>query len=227
MLSKFVEHPLCVSADSDLIKVRLQTQPLHPQPHYTGALDCFKKLTVTEGVRGLFRGVSMPLLGATLENASLFLTYNQTQHILRVASDRPPDSTDPLPFSLLAVAAAVSGAVTGIVLTPFELIKCKMQVQTMARGEVHSPISLITRTIREGGFSGMWLGLSGTLIRETGGGVAWFLTFEAATKELVSLHKRQNPSFERRDLGAFELMASGAAAGIAYNTSLFPVRLSC
>ena len=41
-------------SSSDLVKVRLQTQP-HDIPHYTGALDCFRKTIQNEGFRGLFR----------------------------------------------------------------------------------------------------------------------------------------------------------------------------
>ncbi|WFD33978.1 mitochondrial ornithine carrier protein [Malassezia cuniculi] len=214
IFGSIIEHPF------DLIKVRLQTQPMHPVPQYAGAFDCFRKLVAAEGVKGLFSGVSMPLLGATLENATLFVTYNQVQHVLRVVNGI--DEATALPFAMLGVAAGASGAMTGFVLTPFELIKCKMQVQTMAGGAVRSPISLIAQVVRESGPSGLWLGLSGTLLRETGGGVAWFLTFEAITKNLVAMHKKTRPSFEKKDLSAPELMVSGAASGIAYNTSLFP-----
>ena len=224
MMSKVVEHPF------DLIKVRLQTQPTHPAPHYRGAVDCFLQTVAHEGVRGLFRGVSMPLFGATLENASLFLTYNQVQRALRGAMGIAPDA--PLPMHMLAVAAAASGAAAGLVLTPVELIKCRMQVQMMAQalhGTNAAPLisapALIMRTVREAGIRGMYVGLVGTLVRETGGGVAWFLTFEACTAELARLHAQRaedgvKPS--KKDLGSLELMASGALAGMAYNVSLFP-----
>lgn len=215
---------MCVIADSDLIKVRLQTQPLHPVPHYSGAFDCFRKVLAADGARGLFRGVSMPLLGATVENATLFATYNQTQRALRYLCGSTVDSNKPLPFSMLGIAAAVSGATTGFVLTPLELIKCKMQVQTMAGIRQRSPAALVADMLREDGIRGLWVGLTGMLLRETGGGVAWFLTFEACTKKLVAMHKQRDPSFEHKNLGALELMASGAAAGVMYNASLFPVR---
>ena len=204
--------------------MRLQTQPLHPVPHYNGAFDCFQKVLVTDGALGLFRGVSMPLLGATVENATLFTTYNQCQRALRYICGSAVDSNRPLPFSMLGIAAAVSGAATGFVLTPLELIKCKMQVQTMAGIRQRSPAAFVAKILREEGIRGLWVGITGTLLRETGGGIAWFLTFEACTKKLVAMHKQRDPSFEHKNLGALELMTSGAAAGIMYNASLFPVR---
>lgn len=50
-------------SSSDLVKVRLQTQP-HDIPHYTGALDCFRKTIQHEGFRGLFRVRFLVLLDA-------------------------------------------------------------------------------------------------------------------------------------------------------------------
>ncbi|AXA49787.1 mitochondrial ornithine carrier protein [Malassezia restricta] len=218
MVSKVFEHPF------DLVKVRLQTQP-HEKPHYTGALDCFRKTIQHEGFRGLFRGVSMPLWGATLEDAALFFTYNQVQQALRWSRNLSESAS--LPMSDLAIAAAASGAMAGLVLTPIELIKCKMQVQMM--GAVHqastpattNALGLISNTIRKEGVAGLWHGLSGTLLREVGGGIAWFLTFEFASQEFLRRRHSQAP-LTKSDLSSLELATSGALAGICYNVSLFP-----
>ncbi|KOS14231.1 mitochondrial ornithine carrier protein [Malassezia pachydermatis] len=219
MISKIIEHPF-----SDLVKVRLQTQP-HDAPHYTGALDCFQKTIRYEGVRGLFRGVSMPLWGATLEDAALFLTYNQVQSALCWAHGYRDASS--LAMSDLAIAAAASGAMAGLVLTPVELIKCKMQVQRMGASSTLPPpnaTTLISETVRQSGVLGLWHGLSGTLLREVGGGVAWFLTFEVATRKFLQWRQQSTPDklLTKSDLGSLELATSGAMAGVLYNVSLFP-----
>ena len=92
----------------------------------------------------------MPLWGATLEDAALFLTYNQVQRTLRWTRGLPESSS--LPMTDLAVAAAASGAMAGLVLTPVELIKCKMQVQMMGTAHTAPPaanaLALITETVR-------------------------------------------------------------------------------
>jgi len=51
-----VGHPF------DLIKVRLQTAE---KGVYTGALDVAKKSLARDGFKGLYRGVSAPLIGVT------------------------------------------------------------------------------------------------------------------------------------------------------------------
>ncbi|PWN92263.1 mitochondrial carrier [Acaromyces ingoldii] len=286
MVSKVFEHPF------DLVKVRLQTQSAE-EPMYRGAFDCFRQTYLKEGARGLFRGLSMPIFGATLENATLFFTYNFVQGQLRHASGMSvprssddqqasggggggggastssldADAENPLPMSYLAVAAAAAGSATSLVLTPVELIKCKMQVQMVARelevvaaasaaaassstassslaspsatvsatapGQALSsasfrgldgPVSLFMRTIRADGLRGLWLGQTGTLLRETGGGIAWFLGFEWACRTLITRKRKLwgRNGVTKKDLTSLELIGAGALAGISYNVVLFP-----
>ena len=92
------------------------------------------------------------------------------------------------------------------------------------------PISLIISTIRTSGLRGLWLGQMGTLLRETGGSSAWFTTYEVASKHFISRRQRKyddasdnHPKrLTRKDLATYELMGSGALAGMSYNLVLFP-----
>lgn len=122
--------------------------------------------------------------------------------------------------------------------TPIELVKCKMQVQMLVAPSASSamavpaagispalassrprnlpgPIAILRDAIRTDGVRGLWLGQTGTLIRETGGSAAWF-----GTKELVcKLLRHDAPT---RELWAWESALSGACAGAAYNLAFFP-----
>lgn len=83
------------------------------------------------------------------------------------------------------------------------------------------PISVLKTVFQTTGFKGLWLGQTGTLIRETGGGVAWFVSKEAVARLLLS---RRPPSVDgkKQHLAAWESALSGACAGLAYNVALFP-----
>lgn len=266
MVSKVFEHPF------DLVKVRLQTQPSDRPAMYKGAFDCFRQTYVKEGARGLFRGLSMPVFGATLENASLFFTYNFVQGQLRQynglstpsssSSSLEEDAERPLSMGYLAIAAACAGSVTSVVLTPVELIKCKMQVQMVARevdilskatssiassskiltasgasavrnmssnafvAGLDGPLTILTKVIKQDGIRGLWLGQTGTLLRETGGGVAWFLAFEYGCRTMIEAKRKaapnSSPSITKKDLSTMQLIGAGAMAGISYNVVLFP-----
>jgi mitochondrial ornithine carrier protein len=114
--------------------------------------------------------------------------------------------------------------------TPIELVKCKMQVQTLVAptspGQpLPGPISILKSVIRTTGIRGLWLGQTGTLIRETGGSAAWFTSKEFTASLLLS-HRASTTSSQtpltKKDLLLWESAVSGASAGVLYNLALFP-----
>ncbi|KAI0313329.1 mitochondrial carrier domain-containing protein [Amylostereum chailletii] len=223
MVSKVLEHPF------DLTKVRLQTQVLDATARFNGPLDCLAQTYKNEGIRGLYRGLPAPVVGAMAENATLFLAYGELQNAVRAVEGVPLGQSLSLPQ--LAIAAAGAGAITSFVLTPVELVKCKMQVQMLIGSPLPSatsasatamalpgPFEIIRDVLRSSGLRGMWLGHTGTLIRETGGGAAWFSTKEFVASHLLARHSPDAP----RELAAWESAVSGACAGAMFNLVLFP-----
>lgn len=87
------------------------------------------------------------------------------------------------------------------------------------------PFALIADTVRTSGIKGLWLGNTGTLVRETGGGVAWFGAYELLARYFVQQHQMRAPAgyvSTKSDLTAWQLMVAGAAGGVSYVVSLFP-----
>jgi len=70
IVGKFIEYPF------DTVKVRLQSQPDGLPLRYTGPLDCFKQSWKRDGVAGLYRGISAPLVGAAVETSCLFFSVS-------------------------------------------------------------------------------------------------------------------------------------------------------
>ena len=174
------------------------------------------------------------------------------------------EASDPLPLPHIAIAGGCAGAVTSFVLTPLELIKVRMQVQMIAqeqaapllplsapapataftagRPPLPGPVQLFQSVLRRHGVRGLWLGQTGTFLREAGGSVAWFSAFEAVTRVFIAQrqssfsssssssprtpHSHPHPHTTRRiskdDLSSAELMLGGAAAGACYTVVLFP-----
>ncbi|KAI9709328.1 MAG: hypothetical protein M1820_003448 [Bogoriella megaspora] len=214
IVGKFIEYPF------DTVKVRLQSQPEHLPLQYTGPLDCFKQSIRQDGFRGLYRGISAPLTGAAIETSSLFLSYRLAQDALR-ATILPPN--EPLPMSALVACGGVSGAFTSLVLTPIELIKCKMQVPSESQARFHrpGPLSLIASIYRHGGLLGFWHGQLGTLIRETGGSAAWFGSYESVSLAFRRMHGVRTTSKDEA-LPVYQQMIAGAVAGMSYNFVFYP-----
>ncbi|KAJ2917897.1 hypothetical protein MD484_g2521, partial [Candolleomyces efflorescens] len=247
MISKVFEHPF------DLTKVRLQSQVLEGTVRFNGPIDCLTKTFRNEGFLGLYRGLPAPVFGAMAENASLFLAYEQFKSLIRKTILSPSSSSgssssdEPLPLRYNALAAGGAGAVTSFILTPIELVKCKMQVQMLVAPSVNAvggavkppgPISVLLGVIRTTGLKGLWLGHTGTFIRETGGTAAWFGTKEYVAGLLLRrrLSRTSHPNSDSdsrtttttattatsKDLLPWESAFSGACAGAAFNIALFP-----
>jgi mitochondrial ornithine carrier protein len=203
-------------------------------------LDCFKQSLRSDGLLGLYRGVSAPLVGAALETSSLFFWERIARSILFEAGVCQPDK--PLPLSALWFTGALSGAFTSLLLTPVELVKCKIQVSTTSYPDssrrTHTPLSVIKDVFRHQGLRGFWNGQLGTLIRETGGSAAWFGTKETVTLAFRHLNKRSSssnispavpvdiyPVALDNTLGPLPLWqqaVAGASAGMSYNFLFFP-----
>lgn len=185
-VGKIFEYPF------DTVKVRLQSQSLS-KPQYKGAWDCLIKGLKLEGIRGLYKGVSTPIVAAAAENATLFLSYSMF--------DKQLNSSISNQTVRALVCGSLSGLAASFVLTPIELVKCQIQV------DASSPKARVWPVIRHNfemyGLSGFWRGHLGTALREAGGSAAWFGTYYAL----------------RDDFGP---LLAGAAAGIGYNLSLFP-----
>ncbi|KAF8886537.1 mitochondrial carrier domain-containing protein [Infundibulicybe gibba] len=113
MVAEGFEYPF------DLAKVRLQAQLLLLNPNVEG-----------EGFQGLYRGVSAPLVGSTIGTAAIFVSYSSFQNLIRW-NDWTPNKSRHLSVPELTLAAAAAGFFTSFIITPIELVKCKMQVQMM------------------------------------------------------------------------------------------------
>ncbi|KAI1928770.1 mitochondrial ornithine carrier protein [Ophidiomyces ophidiicola] len=215
---KYIEYPF------DTVKVRLQSQPDGIPLQYKGPIDCFRQSFKAEGVRWLYRGISAPLFGAAVETSSLFFSYRVTQEILQSTIYSPSEK---LPFSALITCGAVSGAFTSLLLTPIELIKCKMQVPRMTEAGLRppGPLALIVSVFKHDGLLGFWRGQMGTLIRETGGSAAWFGGYEGVSALFRKYNAQNSPvgsSDMPKPLPLYQQMLSGAAAGVSYNFIFYP-----
>ncbi|KAI8092641.1 mitochondrial carrier domain-containing protein [Halteromyces radiatus] len=228
MVGKLIEYPF------DTIKVRLQTQPLD-RPYYSGPTACFFSMLKNEGATSFYKGMASPLVGAIVENAALFVGYRQIQKMIRhyTMIDKENNSlmefeVVPLSQSQLVLAGALSGTLASIVLTPVELIKCKLQVQ-LGNGNYNrrytGPLDIIRHTIHQHGMTGFYRGFLATCIRETGGGACWFGFYEYTCDRFIQLRRQAsgNQQITKADLSPYELMLGGAFGGVAYNISFFPV----
>lgn len=151
-------------------------------------------------------------MGAMMENAALFLMYEQTRRAL---------TRDGTFFSLghVALAGATAGLGTTLVLTPVELVKCRLQ---MMQDPSQSVISLARNVIRAEGLRGMYKGVGSTFCRELPGNAVWFFTYEAVWRFFQERRRLENNGVPA-PLHVYQQILAGGCAGCAYWFVPFPI----
>lgn len=195
-LAGIAEHTLTYPLDA--IKTRMQV--LHPSPQaiYHDVRHAFRTITGTEGVRALWRGVASVVVGAGPAHAIYFASYEWTKRAL--VSDPAHDSRAPLKTG---AAGAVATTLADAVMTPFDVIKQRMQVH----GSVHRGIFDCARQIlmREG-FGAFYVSYPTTLLLNIPFHCVQFPTYEF-------IRRAVNPTSAYDPLS--HIVAGGAAGALA------------
>lgn len=153
-----------------------------------------------------------PVAGAAAENATLFTAFGQSKLYLHGTSP------EPMKMRHVLMSGAFAGIFVSFVLTPVELVKCRLQVQldsTMAKYK--GPVDAVVKIVREEGVTkGLFKGHAATLMREIPGNAAWFFTYETIMRKLIP------PGGTKEDVHPVKIAGAGAISGMAYWTAFFP-----
>ncbi|KAL4401977.1 acyl carnitine transmembrane transporter [Malassezia pachydermatis] len=128
------EHPTVVSAGPaslistiasfpfDSIKSRLQVK------NYPSVWACTRAVVREEGVQGLFRGVTIPLITITFVRTMSFVIYNNTKKWLEgILGPSDPHLWRTAMYG--SVGGVASGVVISCMAAPFELVKIERQLE--------------------------------------------------------------------------------------------------
>jgi solute carrier family 25 (mitochondrial carnitine/acylcarnitine transporter), member 20/29 len=208
---KFLDYPF------DTVKVLMQTENVGSvgTKSNTGALHVIRNVYTENGIRGFYKGISAPLIGSMAENALLFTSYTAFKGVLGYKEGGPD-----LPWISLATAGAGAGGIVPLVLTPVELIKCRMQVQNARPGQFkayNNTMDCIAKTIREEGVAkGLYRGNLSTMLREIPGNFCWYGVYEGFCMLNIP------DGGTKADVGPLVHLGGGAMAGVAYWTAFYP-----
>lgn len=235
MIGKIVEMPF------DTVKVRIQTQAPTPasagNPQlFTGSIDCFQKTMRQEGIAALYRGLASPLFGAAFETAVLFSIYGRAKNFFIERNAQQGATSRSLSMGQICAAGAFTGFFTGVVLTPIELIKCRMQVQRapVMASEVSAcmggeasvfytgAMNCLSHTLRKDGLTGLFRGGISTILREVPGTAVWFGAYEGTCDLLVRSFSSPKDGYKPTP-GPLTYMIGGAVAGCAYWLIPYPI----
>ena len=180
----FVGHPI------DLIKVRQQCAAPTPTLESVAAsanarlsrltvvanestFGMLRTVFVTEGVSGLYRGVTPPLLAVTPAFAMTFWSFDMACRGLR--DYHGMDKHGKLSITQTSLAGAFSGVALASIVGPTERIKCLMQVH---RGKYTGFLDCFRSVYTEGGIRSVFRGTWSAVLRDVPGNAVYFGSYE-------------------------------------------------
>jgi solute carrier family 25 carnitine/acylcarnitine transporter 20/29 len=159
-----------------------------------------RSIYVQHGVRGLYSGVSAPLLAVVPAFAINFWSYDTAKNTLqRLASNESEEAT----IGHVVLAGGFSGICLASVLAPSERIKCLMQV-----GNYSSFSACAQQVYAEGGLASLYRGFGATVLRDVPGNMAYFGFYEVSKRAFTRWEGKETASLPATFL-------AGGLAGVA------------
>lgn len=212
-----VGHPF------DTIKVRLQTSKAS---QFDGPLQCLMQTIRKEGVSGLYKGATPPLIGWMFMDSIMLGSLTFYRKLLHKHVFMPPLAATPSSFAQLGqtkehklpivghgLAGVMAGTTVSFVAAPVEHIKARLQIQyssNKADRLYKGPIDAIKKIYKFHGVPGLYHGLSATLIFRSFF-FFWWGSYDIFTKLLTEKTSLSTP--------AINFWAGGLSAQIFWCTS--------
>ncbi|KIM32835.1 hypothetical protein M408DRAFT_187298 [Serendipita vermifera MAFF 305830] len=142
-LAGISEHAIMFPVDS--IKTRMQVLSPSPAALYSGMSHAITRISSTEGLRTLWRGVASVIAGAGPAHAVQFATLEAVKEMM----GKREGSAAWLSTGVAGASAAIT---SDAVMTPFDVIKQRMQVHNSAYRSVITCARTVYRTEGLGAF---------------------------------------------------------------------------
>lgn len=175
-----------------------------------------RKSFAMDGITGIYRGVSAPLVATSPMYAVSFWGYDIGKRIVK-AMDGSADESYKFSTLQLCVAGGISALPTTLIMAPSERLKCLLQVQANeiekgGKAKYSGLADCASKVYKEGGIRSVFKGTGATLLRDVPGSIAWFGTYEVVKKQLMKI---QNIDPESGKLSPIAVLTAGGVAGLA------------
>ncbi|GAA5848644.1 hypothetical protein JCM8547_004583 [Rhodosporidiobolus lusitaniae] len=204
----------------DSVKSRLQVK------RYSSVLDCARRTYAEEGIRGFFRGVTIPLVTITLVRTASFSIYTKTKEEIERREWLARNS-----IAGTAASGFLGGAASGLLLSigtsAFEYTKIKLQLEyliAMKKGVPYAPRGTIKGFMdlyRQGGFLGLYTGFRLHALRDTLGTGWYFGMYDSAQHYIAS-----NPQAFAGIPTWASTFVCGSFAGVSSWGFIYPIDLT-
>jgi len=136
----------------DFVRTKLSTDMLQSggKRQYNGIMDCFKKTIQTDGIKGMYRGISMALTGVFLSKALTLGTYD----FLKQTTLKGETSF----WKKYAIANVVTQC-TGMMLYPLDTVGRQLMMQSGSKiKKFNGPVDCMKKLYQKNGIRGFYKG---------------------------------------------------------------------
>lgn len=193
----------CLLQPLDVAKTRLQ---LDKAGKYKGMFDCLKTIAKEEGTSALYKGLTPFVTHLTLKYALRFGMFEWFKKLL--GADKDGNTTAGKNFTAGLLVGSLEAC---MIVTPFEVIKTRLQKQVNVPGvepKYKGPIDVVVKVVREEGVRRMWSGNMPTVIRQGSNQAFNFMSMAILNKALWG--KEQG---DGKVLAVWKTLLNGLLAG--------------
>jgi len=199
----------------DMMKVRMQTNPAE----YKSLVQTANKILHSEGPMGFYKGTLSPLCGISFCVAIQFSANEVAKNFFINNNYKNKSNTDPTKLTVLQYiyAGIFAGFCNAFTISPIELFRIKMQVQSKDSAiQYNGTVDCAKKIFQNNGIKGVYQGLCSTILRECPAFALYFGTYETLMQ--MSLKKYKNKS----EIPMMHIMSYGAIAGVFLWVGTFP-----
>ncbi|KAH6781407.1 Mitochondrial substrate carrier family protein [Perilla frutescens var. hirtella] len=159
----------------ELVKIRLQLQP---KTNLNGPLDVARTILRAEGWRGIYRGLTITVLRDAPAHGVYFWTYEYTREGLHPGCRKSGQES----FGTMLLAGGLAGVASWICCYPLDVIKTRLQAQSLSMVKYNGIVDCFRRSVKEDGYNVLWRGLGTAVARAFIVNGAVFTAYETALR---------------------------------------------
>ncbi|RUP46295.1 hypothetical protein BC936DRAFT_147115 [Jimgerdemannia flammicorona] len=160
-----------------VIKTRFMTQNEHTAYRYRNTANAFTTIARTEGLRGFYKGLGPSLMGVS-HVAVQFPLYERLKVWMR-----PANGEDVTTLAIL-IASSISKMAASVATYPHEVIRTRLQNQTVAPHKYRGIVHAVKVMASEEGWTAFYKGMPTNLMRTVPASALTILTYELLVRKL-------------------------------------------
>lgn len=169
----------------ELLKVRLQLQEsssLGAPSTQKGPINLAKSILRSEGLRGLYRGLTITVLRDAPAHGLYFWTYEYMRERLHPGCRKSAQES----MTTMLVAGGLAGVASWISCYPFDVVKTRLQAQKRSSMKYKGIVDCFRKSVNEDGYRVLWRGLGTAVTRAFVVNGAIFVAYELSLRCLFS-----------------------------------------